>query len=142
MRKPIFMTALAAGVAVAGIGLWQVLTPAVVPPKTAAKATGPHVVIPALVGDAVIGARAYEAKCAKCHGTNGVGVEGAGPPFLHKVYEPSHHGDAAFHLAALNGVRAHHWPYGDMPAVDGITKAEVTSIVAYVRSLQAANGIF
>lgn len=99
------------------------------------------VVLPELTGEAIIGARAYEARCAACHGVNGIGVEGAGPPFLHKIYEPSHHGDGAFFYAALNGVQAHHWPYGNMPPVEGITEAEVAAIVQYVRALQQANGI-
>jgi len=40
-----------------------------------------------------------------------------------------------------NGVRAHHWKFGSMPPVDGITDAEDGTIVAYVRALQRANGI-
>lgn len=137
MRKPVVFMVLAAGVAVAGIGLWRVLAP--VPAPTEAVA---GVIIPDMTGEIAQGARSYDAKCASCHGVNAVGVEGAGPPFLHKIYEPSHHGDAAFYLAAKNGVRAHHWPFGDMPPVEGITEAEVSAIVAYVRNLQAANGVF
>ena len=137
MRKPFVLIALAGAVAVVGASLWRGLAPVAPPVDTVAA-----LVIPELVGDAVVGARAYEAKCASCHGVNGVGVEGAGPPFLHRIYEPSHHGDGAFYLAAMNGVRAHHWPFGDMPAVNGLTEAEVATIVVYVRNLQAANGIF
>ncbi len=47
----------------------------------------------------------------------------------------------AFLMAARNGVRSHHWKFGDMPPVEGITDAEVKTIVAYVRALQQANGI-
>ena len=55
-----------------------------------------------------IGASAYDAVCAACHGLNGQGQDGIAPPLVHKIYEPSHHGDMAFVLAAQNGVRAHH----------------------------------
>ena len=91
---------------------------------------------------AKLGKRAFEAKCAACHGLNGAGNADAGPPLIHIIYEPSHHGDEAFQRAAATGVRAHHWKFGDMPPVDGITRGEVASIVAYIRKVQQANGIF
>lgn len=100
------------------------------------------VTVPALTGDAVIGARAFVAKCAECHGANAAGIDGKAPPLVHRIYEPSHHGDMAFQLAAENGVRAHHWRFGNMPPVEGVTRAEIAAIVAYVRALQQANGIF
>ena len=90
---------------------------------------------------AVMGKRGFEAKCIACHGVNAAGVDGAGPPLVHKIYEPSHHGDASFWLATQNGVRAHHWKFGNMPPVDGLSKADVDAIVAYIRVLQQANGI-
>ena len=40
------------------------------------------------------------------------------------------------------GVRAHHWKFGNMPAIENLTRSDVTAIVAYVRELQRANGIF
>ena len=94
-----------------------------------------------LSANAEIGKLAYEAKCAACHGTNAAGQDGVAPPLVHKIYEPSHHGDAAFLLAAKNGVRAHHWRFGNMPLVEGVTDGDVKMIVAYVRELQRANGI-
>ena len=92
-------------------------------------------------GNAQIGKVAFEAKCAACHGANAAGQDGVAPPLVHKIYEPSHHGDAAFLLAAKNGVRAHHWRFGNMPPVEGLTDGDVKMIVAYVRELQRANGI-
>ncbi len=83
----------------------------------------------------------YEKFCSACHGANGVGTD-KGPPFLHRVYHPGHHGDGAFFRAAKQGVRAHHWPFGDMAPVDDVTETEVQTIVDYVRALQRANGIF
>ena len=88
-----------------------------------------------------IGLRAYDAVCAACHGVNAQGKEGLAPPLVHKIYEPNHHGDMAFVIAAQNGVRAHHWKFGNMPAVKGVTQADVLNIVAYVRALQRENGI-
>ncbi|WP_324753913.1 cytochrome c [Roseovarius sp. Pro17] len=88
-----------------------------------------------------IGKRAYDAVCADCHGENAQGKQGVAPPLVHKIYEPNHHGDMAFVLAAQNGVRAHHWKFGNMPAVEGVTQGDVLNIVAYVRALQRENGI-
>lgn len=100
-----------------------------------------EITMPPLEGEAAIGARAFQAKCAACHGENAVGQVGVAPPLIHRIYEPSHHGDAAFLLAARNGARAHHWKFGPMPPVKGITNAEIKSIVAFVRTIQRANGI-
>jgi cytochrome c len=82
----------------------------------------------------------FEANCAKCHGEMGLGTE-QGPPFLNHIYEPSHHGDLAFVNAAANGVRPHHWGFGPMPPIDGVSEDEVTEIVGYVRWLQRQVGI-
>ncbi|MFT7448634.1 MAG: mono/diheme cytochrome c family protein [Glaciecola sp.] len=91
--------------------------------------------------NAEIGKLAFDAKCAACHGANAAGQDGVAPPLVHKIYEPNHHGDASFLLAAKNGVRAHHWRFGNMPPVEGLTDGDVKMIVAYVRELQRANGI-
>ena len=99
------------------------------------------VTVPELSGDAVIGARVFEARCSACHGANAAGNDGFGPPLVHRYYAGGHHGDMAFVLAAQRGVRSHHWKFGDMPPVEGITRAEVDMVVAYVRALQAANGL-
>lgn len=88
------------------------------------------------------GKAAFDANCATCHGENAAGVDSAGPPLVHKIYEPSHHGDGAFVVAARNGVRAHHWQFGNMPPVEGVTDEELIDIIAYVRKMQRANGIF
>lgn len=95
----------------------------------------------ALSPEAVMGKRAFDATCAACHGPDATGKRGFGPPLVHRIYEPSHHGDMAFQMAVQNGVRAHHWKFGDMPPQPGLTRADVANIVAYVRELQRANGI-
>jgi mono/diheme cytochrome c family protein len=91
--------------------------------------------------DAQIGQLGFEARCAACHGVNAAGQDGVAPPLVHIIYEPSHHGDEAFQRAAAMGVRGHHWPFGDMPPVEGVTRGDVTMIIAYIRELQRANGI-
>ena len=101
------------------------------------------VVVPVtLSAQAQQGETYYNAVCASCHGTNAAGQDGIAPPFVHRIYEPSHHGDGAFVVAARNGVRAHHWSFGNMPPVpQPLTDAELGAIIAYVRELQRANGI-
>lgn len=101
-----------------------------------------EVTVPALSPEAQAGAQRFTAACAACHGTAGAGNDMAGPPLIHKIYEPGHHGDAAFFYAALGGVRAHHWRFGDMPPVAGVTENDVALILSYIRELQRANGIF
>ncbi|WP_375691729.1 c-type cytochrome [Pseudooceanicola sp. LIPI14-2-Ac024] len=91
--------------------------------------------------EATMGQRAFNAVCAACHGENAAGRNGSGPPLVHKIYEPSHHGDMAFQMAVQNGVRAHHWKFGDMLPQSGLTRGDVSNVVAYVRELQRANGI-
>ena len=117
-----------------------------VPPDTSGVARGAPIVevsVPTdLSANAQIGKRAFEAKCAECHGANAAGQNGVAPPLVHKIYEPSHHSDMAFVLAAKNGVRSHHWNFGNMPPVKGLTDADVKMITQFVRELQEANGIF
>lgn len=91
--------------------------------------------------EAQIGKRAFDATCAQCHGENATGVIPVGPPLIHKIYEPSHHGDMSFFSAVQIGVRAHHWTFGDMPPQEGLTQADVAAIVRYIREVQQANGI-
>ena len=100
-----------------------------------------QVTVPALAGEAKEGEALFNANCASCHGENAAGRNGAGPPFIHVIYQPGHHGDASFHLAARNGAVSHHWNFGDMPPVKSISDEEVAKIVTYVRTLQRANGI-
>ncbi len=86
------------------------------------------------------GEAAFTANCARCHGERGGGTQ-QGPPLVHKIYEPNHHGDAAFQRAATMGVRAHHWQFGDMPKIPTVIPAEVDEIIKYVRWLQRQAGI-
>jgi len=99
------------------------------------------VVIPALEGAQLYGGRVFAAKCVACHGDVLTGVEGAGPPLLHDFYVPGHHSDGAIEAAVRRGAPAHHWPFGDMPAVKGLTGADIAAVIGYIRAVQQANGI-
>lgn len=86
------------------------------------------------------GAELYRTYCVQCHGQHARG-SAQGPPLVHPVYRPSHHADAAFLLAVRQGVRAHHWRFGDMPALPEVTPEQTGEITAYVRWLQQEAGI-
>lgn len=90
---------------------------------------------------ALLGEGLYNVNCASCHGDNAVGQEGVAPPLVHIIYEPNHHGDESFQRAVAMGVRAHHWRFGNMPAVEGLNRVDVKNIITYVRELQRENGI-
>lgn len=95
---------------------------------------------PGLMPNPAAGKPLYEQHCASCHGADLNGTD-KGPPMLHPVYEPSHHGDIAFQIAAARGTRAHHWKFGDMEPVPEVTPDDVAHITAYVRSEQRKAGM-
>lgn len=95
---------------------------------------------PGLMPNPAAGKALLEKHCAACHGADLMGTD-KGPSLLHRVYEPSHHSDAAFQLAAKKGVRAHHWQFGDMAPVPQVTPDDVAHITAYVRAEQRKVGI-
>ncbi len=101
---------------------------------------GGPVRIPELSAEAQAGKRAFDLYCARCHGESARGSP-AGPPLVHRTYQPAQHADIAFELAVRRGVRAHHWRFGDMPPEPAMTPAEVTQVTRYVREVQRANGI-
>ena len=104
------------------------------PPKPAVGSSGP---VPA---EFQTGETTFNANCSACHGKQAAGTD-HGPPLVHKVYEPNHHGDEAFQRAAANGVKAHHWEFGNMPKIDAVKPDDVDQIVKYVRWLQRQAGI-
>lgn len=130
--KLVVVAAAAAAVAAAAWMLWpDGHTPARRPPSEAA--------VPATAG--VPGEAVFNQRCAVCHGLRGVGSP-QGPPLVHRYYEPGHHSDMSFVLAVRRGVRAHHWRFGNMPPVPGLSDADLKEVIRYVRALQRANGIF
>ena len=85
------------------------------------------------------GAELYAANCAECHGADLKGTD-RGPSHLSEVYEPGHHGDGAFHIAVVAGVPQHHWDFGSMPPVEGLSEEDVSAIIAFVREQQRLEG--
>ncbi len=90
-------------------------------------------------GEVAAGEELFQANCAACHGVDADGTD-QGPSFLSDVYEPGHHADGAFLIAARNGVQAHHWDFGPMPPVEGLSDGDLADIVAWVRQQQRAAG--
>ena len=87
------------------------------------------------------GKTVFDTNCAQCHGPEATGTN-LGPSFIDRIYHPGHHGDAAFHLAATRGVRQHHWNFGNMLPVPGVSETQVGQVICYVRHLQLTNNIF
>jgi cytochrome c2 len=83
----------------------------------------------------------YQTNCSTCHGPTLGGRKGLGPPFVHGYYKPSHHSDIAFYRAVEQGVTAHHWQFGNMPAVPSLSKPETAEIIKYIRAVQRHNGV-
>lgn len=121
-----------------GTALFLIQTPLI---AAAQQLDSEFVKLPEMTPSLNLGKVNYDAYCAKCHGKNAAGTD-KGPTFLHRVYHPGHHGDGAFMVAPKRGARAHHWKFGDMKPVEGVTEGQLRTIVDYIRALQRANGIF
>lgn len=134
LRRP--WVRLALGVVILALGYWT-LRPA---PKTDSGGRI-AVVVPQLSETAQAGKIAFDANCGRCHGRNATGTD-RGPPLVHDIYNPGHHADIAFFMAARRGVRAHHWAFGNMPPQPQVSDKQLMAIVRYIRELQEANGIF
>ncbi len=102
---------------------------------------GGEVVIPALSDSGARGQVAYGRYCASCHGGKADGTD-KGPPLIDRIYQPGHHGDASFAAATRRGARGHHWSFGDMKPVEGVSDRELADLIAFIREVQHANGIF
>ena len=90
---------------------------------------------------ALAGKQVFNANCSICHGADVMG-SATGPPLIDRIYEPGHHADFSIRSAVRDGVPQHHWWFGDMPPVAGITHQQVDQLICYIRELQLANGIF
>lgn len=91
-------------------------------------------------GDVEKGQQAFEANCATCHGVGALGTN-SGPTLIHPYYHPGHHNDDSIRRAVRNGVPAHHWFFGDMPPIVGVSDEELEQIITYIREQQRAAGI-
>ena len=47
-----------------------------------------------------------------------------------------------FVSAIRNGVRSHHWSFGDMAPVENISDDEILKVIGYIRFIQRANDIY
>lgn len=92
------------------------------------------------VADRKKGEHLFHDHCSRCHGEAGKGTN-QGSPLIHKIYRSGHHADLTFHWAVKNGVKQHHWHFGDMPPVPAVSPQEVGHIIAYVRHKQRQAGI-
>ncbi|MCY4621159.1 MAG: cytochrome c [bacterium] len=100
-----------------------------------------EVSVPDLSDVARQGAELFASNCSECHGPT-AGGSSQGPPLVDKIYEPGHHADFSFIRAVEVGSAQHHWSFGDMEPVAGLSPEDVNKIICYVRELQYANGIF
>ncbi|WP_428120310.1 c-type cytochrome [Candidatus Poriferisodalis sp.] len=87
----------------------------------------------------VDGAAVYQQYCAECHGVDLRGTD-KGPSQLSIIYEPDHHSDYSFRSAISEGAPEHHWWFGDMPPVEGISDAEIEAVIVFVRAEQERLG--
>lgn len=87
------------------------------------------------------GEELFNANCSACHGVNAGGTD-QGPTLIDRIYHPNHHSDFSFANAMSRGVGQHHWRFGDMPPVPGVSPDDAAKIICYVRQVQRANGIF
>ncbi len=82
-----------------------------------------------------LGKAKFEIHCIRCHGKNAQGSNN-GPSLINKIYAPDHHADQAFRWAVKDGVKQHHWHFGDMPSIPEASPEDTAHIVLYVRQLQ------
>ena len=92
------------------------------------------------VGNSTEGAKLFQQNCQSCHGIKGQGTT-QGPPLVHNTYNSRHHANLAFNLAVKNGVRSHHWKFGDMKPLPDVSPEMVEHIIQYIRKLQKQTGI-
>ena len=87
------------------------------------------------------GEEIFNANCSSCHGVGATGTD-AGPPLVHEIYEPGHHPDFSIRNAVSQGVMQHHWFFGNMPPVAGLSPDDVEKLICYIREVQRDGGIF
>ncbi len=123
------------------IALRLIVVMAIAAGASAAQGQDKQIIVPPLSGDLLAGQKVFGRYCQSCHGLNASGTD-KGPTLLHRVYHPGHHNDASIYVAVRRGSRQHHWRFGSMKPVDGISDAEIAQVIAYIRAMQKANGLF
>lgn len=100
-----------------------------------------ELVQPGLTGAAQAGKAVFDRVCAVCHGAALRGTD-QGPPLIHAWYAPGGgHDDSQVLKVLREGTTGHMWKLGDMPKPEGLKPGEDKAVLAYVRAMQAANGI-
>lgn len=104
--------------------------------------TGPdgRFLIPNLSSQAQDGREHFAAACGACHGAYGEGSD-SGPMLVHALYARAVFPDSEIVRAAHEGAVARNWPFGNMPAIEGMRSEKLLLIVDFLREVQAANGI-
>src|SRR3954465_13947710 len=82
----------------------------------------------------------FQTPCAPCHGTTLNGTSMA-PSMIQAAFAPDQTPDQAFFNAIRHGVPQKRFQKGPMPPQPSVATADIPAIVAYVRSVQAQNGI-
>ncbi|MEG3637629.1 c-type cytochrome [Magnetococcus sp. PR-3] len=82
----------------------------------------------------------FQSNCIDCHGRWAEGTN-QGPPLIHPYYKPSHHANFTFNRAVKQGVKSHHWSFGDMPPQPHMSIHQVEQIILFIRWWQRQNGI-
>ena len=85
------------------------------------------------------GAALYASDCASCHGNDFRGTD-FGPSLLSAVYGPEQLPDDTIQVAIRDGVTAHNWEFGPMPAIGGLDDDEITAIITHIRDVQEREG--
>lgn len=98
------------------------------------------VIVPVFSEAAARGEVVFQGTCAACHGEELTGTDN-GPPLIYPAYRPVFHSDYAITSAIKYGVVQHHWQFGPMPPQGDIAEEDIARIIAYIREMQAANGI-
>ena len=133
---PLGLLVLVASLALAAACEGEADDPPAPPPAASPASTAAPTAVPILDGETL-----FRQTCAVCHGVDLQGTA-QGPPFIDRLYHPNHHSDAAFRLAVQRGVIAHHWPFGNMPKIEGLSDQQVEAIIAYVRAQQQEAGLY
>jgi len=98
------------------------------------------VVVGPLSAAASKGQVVFNTNCASCHGVDASGGMG-GPPLIHNIYNPGHHGNQSFINAVRNGAGQHHWNFGDMPPQKHVAFGDMVFLIKFIREVQEQNGI-
>ena len=104
------------------------------------RAAAPGTPLVATADPSIDAGRLFAANCARCHGGDMKGTAD-GPSLLDRAYLLIFHPDEEYIRAVLEGVPAHHWEYGDMPRIEGLSRADAIALTAHIRAAQRSAGL-